>query len=569
MGCEISSGTIDKPNPIAQLPILELCCKCDDLKALSDLLIKAYIQHLVDLSELLQNHEIKTTLEESLSSLKACAAKGQYCYVKEALHMLAYSSDKLNQALADRLFSPISKECSNCMNLNDKVCDLRQSLKKETMKSNNFQKLYDNACEEQCQEIEECKTNYQLLSEEFDRSLNSRNKLSAEYDQLLTAYDTETTLLKSQVSKLQIQMNGQFKNEEALKLRIEAIAGNSMAITQVCAEYTETVAKLRDIELELLEVKHYKESDRTRRKASCILRIRRSVAATQALALTRWAATVPTVHWTQEVASQLKPEFLSCASKSAIYSASAASFFERWLDSRYSKACFTKKANDLVEFEANALLFLQTSNKATQMLSNLIAAKGRNDAHASLLLRLIGASKAHSMPLDLATLINRFRVDFNSLSSNKLTLPLHKALRMVFDEFKEHVEVRDFVMTRLCPKDVSRQEFLPGLIKFALGCLGCIQTFTSCIEEASPHPKFTEEELLETIGHLQIATSYQMSEYLLRIYLLEVCKHPQICLRELQGSVNKVQLLGAVEDAYYVSAGLVSSFHEFEERLLD
>mmetsp|Transcript_17366 Transcript_17366/g.31338 ORF Transcript_17366/g.31338 Transcript_17366/m.31338 type:complete len:141 (+) Transcript_17366:83-505(+) len=140
---------------------------------------------------------------------------------------------------------------------------------------------------------------------------------------------------------------------------------------------------------------------------------------------------------------------------------------------------------------------------------------------------------------------------------------------MIFDEFKEHVEVRDYIMSKLCPSDVPRQEFLAGLMKFTLSCLSCTLSFNNCLNEASPHSHFTEEETLQTVELLQRATGYQISEYTLRLFLFEACRSPDFKICEPRGVIEKPQLLEAVEEAYYVGAGLVSSCNLTEEGTLN
>jgi hypothetical protein len=556
MGC-VPSDEKDKLSPVDSL---SLFAKYDDLRDVLLSSLSYYTEFLSKLCDLLELDDLKIQMLETSAKLKAGIVVGQYSKAKEISKDFQTHSHDIIQKSLYSLQHPSVKTCSNCFDLNDQVCDLKKELLQQTTQTLNFQHLYEGAQEDMLHEVEECQESYRLLNTEFDKSLLNQSQLSAEYDALLAAYDDDTRQLKRELSVLASQLNCLKMTDHALKLSLDA----GLEGSKVGSKLLETTKRLAEAEYKLEEMSQCEEYRKARRRTSCALRLKRSVAVTQSLVVAKWRACVPVVSWSADTASEVKGEFLEYAAEYVRYSPKALDFFEKHLDSKYAADSLVKSSK-IKQFACCTLELLKSSAKASLMLSNLIALKARHSAYADLLTRLLGASKHRSMPLVLSVIINRLRVSFNSSSEHKSSVSLYKALRLVFNEFKEHVEVRDYIALKLCPNQVPTSQFLSSLMKFTLNSLGCTLTFKRSLEEAAPYPSYSEEETLHAIELLQRATAYQVSEYLLRLYFFEVCKHAELELSELDGTVHKLQLLQAVEEAFYVSAGLVSSCSSVEE----
>jgi hypothetical protein len=558
MGCVPSNDKV-KLSPADPLSFF---AKYDDLRDVLLSSLSHYTEVLSKLCDILEQDDLKIQMLKTSTAFRDVIIVGQYSKAKESSQDLQTHSHDIIQKCIHRLQHPPVKTCSNCFVLNDRVCDLKKELLQQSTMTLNFQHLYEGAQEDMLHEVEECQESYRLLNTEFDKSLLNQSQLSAEYDALLAAYDNDTRQLKRELSMLTSQLNCLKKTDEALKLNLEALRG--LGGNKACSEVLDSTKRLTEAELKLEEMAQCEDYRKARKRTSCVLRLKRSVAVAQSLVVAKWRACVPVVSWSADTASEVKSEFLEYAAEHVSYSPKALDFFEKHLDSKYAADCLGK-SSQMKQFDCSTLELLRASPKASLMLSNLIALKAAHSDYADLLTRLLGASKHRSMPLDLSVIVNRLRVSFNASSERQSSMSLYKALKLVFNEFKEHVEVRDYIALKLCPHQVPRNQFLSSLMKFTLNSLGCTLTFKRSLEEAAPHVAYSEEETLHAIELLQRGTAYQVSEFMLRLYFFEVCRHAEWELGELDGTIHKLQLLQAVEEAFYVSAGLVSSCSSVEE----
>jgi hypothetical protein len=565
MGCDLSTEhKSEQPTRPSVLPGGTYSPHSDLLETLQ-LHVAVYTEFLLILCDLLTEDELKTAVMETASSLKKSLEARQFVYSREISQTFKYLTDRLLQTTADKLSNASSaKACVNCSDLNDQVCDLRQELLQKTARTLNFQHLYQQAQCHSMQQVEESDDNYRLLNAEFGKSLQTQTQLTTQHDALLAAYDHNTRELKQEISVLKVHLETLKEQDDKLRQNLLALSSSNWDASRLCTELLETQTRLMQSELKFEEIKQSEACAKAQTRIYSIQRLKRSVALAQRLAVARWSSAVPIVDWTQEVSAEIKSEFLNYAPPRAKFSPKALEFFERHLDSKYAAdSCISPL--HIKPFEASSLQLLETSPVAQSMLSNLLALKARDSVLADLLTRLLGMSRHRSMPLSLAVIINRLRVTFNSVSGHKSSVLLISALKLVFDEFREHVDVRDCIATRLCPKDMPMHVFLSCLMKFTLSELDCTLTFTMSLQETALHSAFSDEDTLQTVELLQRATEYQVSEFLLRLYVFEACNHPDLGLCEASGVVEKAQFLKSVEETYYVGAGIVSSCSSIEE----